>query len=91
MRQNCFGNKFGTVLEAWFRNGSENGSNEDDSPKGTLKDIEKFIVSFLWGEYEFRKKIHWRKWTDLCFPVKEGGLGFKSLSKLAIAFDCELW
>ncbi|XP_071921792.1 uncharacterized protein [Coffea arabica] len=30
-------------------------------------------------------------WSQLCFPVKEGGLGFRRLEDVYTAFSCKLW
>lgn len=59
--------------------------------KGVISEIERILSNFLWGDSEYGIKYHWRRWEDLCFPVQEGGLGFRSLSHIAEAFICKLW
>ena len=59
-------------------------------PKGVIHTIEKLFSDFLWENSEFGNKYHWRKWEDLCYPVEEGGLGFRSLNTLVDAFGGKL-
>ncbi|XP_062021223.1 uncharacterized protein LOC133737733 [Rosa rugosa] len=48
-------------------------------PAGTSDAINKCVARFWWGK-EGGKGIHWRRWSDLCFSKKDGGLGFRDLS-----------
>lgn len=60
-------------------------------PRAVLQSLERMFADFLWGSSEYGLKLHWRRWKDLCYPVEEGGLGFKSLDKLVEAFGGKLW
>ncbi|XP_027158259.1 uncharacterized protein LOC113759880 [Coffea eugenioides] len=37
------------------------------------------------------KGIQWRSWDRFCYPVDEGGLGFRSFVDMSRAFACKLW
>lgn len=60
-------------------------------PKKTLNQIHKMFVSFFWSKIRGAKGKHWVKWEDLCFPYKEGGVGFKFLHDIAKALFVKLW
>lgn len=38
-----------------------------------------------------KNKKYWIAWMDLCFPVEEGGAGFKSLTDTCSAFSAKMW
>ena len=48
-------------------------------PKGIYKDIIDLIAQFWWGDDKENKKMHWYAWWKLCFPKREGGMGFRDL------------
>ncbi|MCH84701.1 putative ribonuclease H protein [Trifolium medium] len=35
--------------------------------------------NFLWGGLSKRRRISWVKWTDICKPKKDGGLGIRDI------------
>lgn len=35
------------------------------------------IVTFWWGATENENRIHWKKWSVLCQPKFQGGMGFQ--------------
>ena len=37
------------------------------------------ICRFFWGQRGDNRKIHWVKWSELCKPKTQGGIGFKDL------------
>ncbi|KAL5557467.1 hypothetical protein UlMin_039703 [Ulmus minor] len=49
-------------------------------PDSILKEIEVACVWFWWGTTLDHKRVHWKKWSDLCQPKATGGMGFKDLS-----------
>ncbi|GAB4844966.1 hypothetical protein Ancab_040114 [Ancistrocladus abbreviatus] len=49
------------------------------APKGVIKAIDKSRRCFLWGASEAQHKISWVKWTRVCKPRKNEGLGVKDL------------
>ncbi|CAH9113191.1 unnamed protein product [Cuscuta epithymum] len=49
------------------------------------------MASFLWGSSHSKRKYHWVKWSHLCYPTEEGGLGIRSLSDIEKAFSIKLW
>ncbi|XP_071905711.1 uncharacterized protein [Coffea arabica] len=59
-------------------------------PKGVFIRLGKLFNAFLWDGKDGRR-IHWSSWEKVCFPVEEGGLGFRSLLDLERAFAMKLW
>ncbi|OIT23354.1 hypothetical protein A4A49_28503 [Nicotiana attenuata] len=55
-------------------------------PKTALTQAEKIMASFFWGKIDDKEKHHWVAWKSLCYPVKEGGVGFRSLHDTYKAF-----
>ncbi|KAL5553367.1 hypothetical protein UlMin_040768 [Ulmus minor] len=49
-------------------------------PDNILKEIEAACACFWWGSTPDHKRVHWKKWSDLCQPKAAGGMGFKDLS-----------
>ncbi|KAL5564839.1 hypothetical protein UlMin_028003 [Ulmus minor] len=49
-------------------------------PDSLVKDIKAACACFWWGSSADHKKVHWKKWIDLCRPKSEGGLGFRNLA-----------
>ncbi|KAL0281699.1 UNVERIFIED_CONTAM: putative ribonuclease H protein [Sesamum radiatum] len=41
--------------------------------------------------YKEQKKIHWTKWSNVCYPTEEGGLGIRNLRDMVTAFSYKLW
>lgn len=39
-------------------------------------------ANFLWGDSEKKKKHHLVKWSDVKKPLRDGGLGLRSLINL---------
>ncbi|XP_031112253.1 uncharacterized protein LOC116016235 [Ipomoea triloba] len=60
-------------------------------PKGVIHSIEQRMANFFWGSNQGHNKRHWTSWSKLCFPEKEGGLGFRSLPALQSTFAAKLW
>ncbi|CAH9113733.1 unnamed protein product [Cuscuta europaea] len=49
------------------------------------------MASFLWGSSSDRKRIHWARWSKVCYPTEEGGLGVRALNDVQKAFSLKLW
>ena len=47
---------------------------------GLCKDLEATIRKFWWGDGD-SKKIHWVKWSSLCFSKFVGGMSFHDFQK----------
>ena len=60
-------------------------------PGKLFKTIEKTCSAFLWGSSPADSKYHWIRWSHLCYPVDEGGVGFRRLWDVYKAFSCKLW
>ncbi|XP_071920660.1 uncharacterized protein [Coffea arabica] len=60
-------------------------------PVATFKSIERICANFLWGTSTEQTKHHWIRWSQLCYPVTEGGIGFQRVRNVYNAFSCKLW
>ncbi|XP_024164131.1 uncharacterized mitochondrial protein AtMg00310-like [Rosa chinensis] len=49
--------------------------------KNFCEDLQQMCARFRWGSITDQKKIHWKKWDDLCHAKEVGGLGFRSFSE----------
>ena len=49
-------------------------------PTSLCHDLESMICTFFGGQKGDNRKIHWVKWSELCKPKTQGGMGFKDLS-----------
>ena len=59
-------------------------------PKVVLTRLGEICNSFLW-DHKGERCIHWSSWDKLCFPIDEGGMGFRSFKDMARAFAAKLW
>lgn len=50
-------------------------------PISLCLEIEVMVHKFWWGQRGERRKLHWVKWSKLCRPKNEGGMGFRELQK----------
>lgn len=46
-------------------------------PNKPTETIDGMFTKLWWGENEEKKKIHMIKWSELCKPINEGGLGIR--------------
>ncbi|KAL5576098.1 hypothetical protein UlMin_017797 [Ulmus minor] len=53
-------------------------------PDSLVKDIEAACAHFLWGSSSDHKKVHWKKWADLCRSKSEGVFKAKYFHSSAI-------
>nr|XP_027099065.1 uncharacterized protein LOC113718354 [Coffea arabica] len=60
-------------------------------PNKVFRTIEKAFSTFLWGSSSEESKFHWIKWSQMCYPVNEGGVGFRRLKDIYKAFSFKLW
>ncbi|KAJ8434122.1 hypothetical protein Cgig2_024240 [Carnegiea gigantea] len=49
-------------------------------PKMAVQKIEAMSKNFLWGAQDTYAKVPLLKWTEVCTPKKEDGLGLKNLT-----------
>ncbi|XP_027062955.1 uncharacterized protein [Coffea arabica] len=59
-------------------------------PKNIFHMTEQVCANFLWGTTKESRRFHWVGWRDLCFPLEEGGIGFRSIDDTYRAFSCKL-
>jgi hypothetical protein len=48
-------------------------------PVKVWREVVKIQRNFFWGGLKNRKGICWVKWSEICKPKREGGLGIKDL------------
>jgi hypothetical protein len=54
-------------------------------PIGVCKRMMDAISQFWWGDDDSGKKMHWMAWWKLCYPKKEGGMGFRDFHSFNLA------
>jgi hypothetical protein len=54
-------------------------------PKNICKKITNVIAQYWWGDDDRGMKMHWYAWWKLCFPKREGGMGFHDLHSFNLA------
>ncbi|VFQ94508.1 unnamed protein product [Cuscuta campestris] len=60
-------------------------------PKSIIKCLNGLMANFFWGAKDDGHKYHWRRWTRLCLPFEEGGLGLRDLNLCQTAASIDLW
>ena len=60
-------------------------------PKGFLDELNMLLEGFWWGDKGSKKRIHWKKWDELCCSKLDGGLGFKDFESFNLAFFAKQW
>jgi alkylhydroperoxidase/carboxymuconolactone decarboxylase family protein YurZ len=45
--------------------------------KKTCKKITSVVARYWWGGDELKRKIHWKKWSDIAIPKRAGGMNFR--------------
>jgi hypothetical protein len=45
--------------------------------KKMCKKITSIVARYWWGGDEMKRKIHWKKWSDIAIPKRAGGMGFR--------------
>ena len=50
-------------------------------PKSRCDDINALLATYWWSKGQDKKSMHWFAWRRLTLPKKEGGLGFRDISK----------
>lgn len=59
-------------------------------PATVLQRLNRIFCNFLWGAKEDGEKHHWIAWNLLCSPVREGGIGIRSLKEVCASFRLKL-
>ncbi|XP_060216473.1 uncharacterized protein LOC132643957 [Lycium barbarum] len=60
-------------------------------PKTVIKQIEAYLAKFFWGSSDGKNRYHWSSWDNLCYPTKEGGLGFRRIIDISESFAYKRW
>ena len=45
-----------------------------------VKEIEAACARFWWGSTPEHRRVHWKKWQDICSTKAMGDMGFKKFS-----------
>jgi hypothetical protein len=54
-------------------------------PKGVCKKMMNAFSKFWWGDDENSNRMHWFAWWKLCYPKREGGMGFQDFHSFNLA------
>ena len=54
-------------------------------PVKLCNDLNAICARFWWGQVGNKRKIHWKSWSALCRPKKEGGMGFRDIRLFNLA------
>ncbi|KAL0920848.1 hypothetical protein M5K25_007863 [Dendrobium thyrsiflorum] len=57
----------------------------------TVVRFERLLNKFFWGTRNDVKRMHWTSWIKLCGPLKEGGLGCKSIADSITVSSLKMW
>ncbi|XP_071929043.1 uncharacterized protein [Coffea arabica] len=60
-------------------------------PSKVFRTIEKAFSTFIWSSSPEESKFHWIRWSHMCYPIDEGGVGFRKLQDIYTAFLFKLW
>ncbi|XP_059302171.1 uncharacterized protein LOC132054125 [Lycium ferocissimum] len=60
-------------------------------PNEIFLQIERYMTRFFWGSTDEKMKRHWSSWAKMCYPIEEGGLGFKRLKDISEALAMKRW
>ncbi|KAG5592849.1 hypothetical protein H5410_043363 [Solanum commersonii] len=55
------------------------------------KQAQRMMAQFFWSNCIGGKGRHWTRWSNLCLPEKEGGIGFRLMQDISMALFCKLW
>jgi ribonuclease HI len=58
---------------------------------GVLEMITKLLNKFLWSNNAMGRSINWTKWTEVCKPISEGGLGLRKWEDIQNTMEAKLW
>ncbi|KAL4578421.1 hypothetical protein LXL04_014544 [Taraxacum kok-saghyz] len=61
------------------------------APQGILDELERIRRSFIWGNEDTKKKIHWVEWSKVIASKKDGGLGVGSIKAQNLALLTKWW
>lgn len=58
-------------------------------PRTVLRRMESLVAQFLWN-VKGEARTHWIKWSSICYPILEGGLGFRRLEQIREGLQAKL-
>lgn len=58
-------------------------------PKNILRRLERLMANFLWN-VQGVNRTHWIRWTDICQPIGEGGLGILRIEQIMNGLQAKL-
>ncbi|XP_049372762.1 uncharacterized mitochondrial protein AtMg00310-like [Solanum verrucosum] len=59
--------------------------------KRVINLLHRIFAKFFWSGNRGERRKHWVAWEDICFPKKEGGVGFRTLHGVTKALFSKLW
>lgn len=62
-----------------------------EPPKTVIKQLEFYMARFFWDSSDGKQKYHWSSWPNLCYPIEEGGVGFRSITDVSKSLSMKRW
>ncbi|KAL0303262.1 UNVERIFIED_CONTAM: putative ribonuclease H protein [Sesamum radiatum] len=60
-------------------------------PISVIQKLEQLLAKYFWGSTDSQKKIHWTRWSNVCYPIEEGELGIRNFRDTVEVFSYKLW
>ncbi|XP_059295507.1 uncharacterized protein LOC132048838 [Lycium ferocissimum] len=60
-------------------------------PDCVINKMHRIFAQFFWSNTIGGRSRHWVAWNKMCLPIKEGGLGCRSLHDVSMALYCKVW
>jgi hypothetical protein len=60
-------------------------------PVKVWREVVKIQRTFLWGGLSKKSRMCWVKWSDICRPKKEGGLGIRDIRVMNLSLLAKWW
>lgn len=60
-------------------------------PASVINQLHKIFAKFFWASATGSRNKHWVSWENMCFPIEEGGIDFRSFHVVSKSLFAKLW